>query len=88
MPSAAVLPRIIADIRDSGDFRWELSLMMDRILDFPSQDVEHAMVPRSQVDWVSPDTTLNELRGLMAQAHTRYPVIRRGRYAGWRSASC
>jgi len=73
--SAADLPRIIADSRDSGDLPVELSLMMDRILDFPSQDVEHAMVPRSQVDWVSPDTTLNELRGLMAQAHTRYPVI-------------
>ena len=49
--------------------------MMDRILDFPQQDVEHAMVPRSQVDWVSPETTLEELRAMMARAHTRYPVI-------------
>lgn len=73
--SADDLPRIIADSRDSGDLPVELSLMMDRILDFPKQDVEHAMVPRSQVDWVSPDTTLEELRGLMARAHTRYPVI-------------
>lgn len=73
--SAADLPRIIADSRDSGDLPVELSLMMDRILDFPKQDVEHAMVPRSQVDWVSPDTTLDELRGMMARAHTRYPVI-------------
>jgi len=73
--SAADLPRIIADSRDSGDLPVELSLMMDRILDFPQQDVEHAMVPRSQVDWVSPDTTLDELRGMMARAHTRYPVI-------------
>lgn len=73
--SAANLPRIIADSRDSGDLPLELSIMMDRILDFPKQDVEHAMVPRSQVDWVSPDTTLEELRGLMARAHTRYPVI-------------
>jgi CBS domain containing-hemolysin-like protein len=73
--SAADLPRIIADSRDSGDLPVELSIMMERILDFPKQDVEHAMVPRSQVDWVSPDTTLEELRGLMARAHTRYPVI-------------
>ena len=73
--SADELPRIIAESRDSGDLPVELSLMMDRILDFPKQDVEHAMVPRSQVDWVSPDTTLDELRGLMARAHTRYPVI-------------
>ncbi len=69
------LPRIIANSRDSGDLPIELSLMMDRILDFPQRDVEHAMVPRSQVDWVEPDTTLEELRELMAQAHTRYPVI-------------
>jgi len=73
--SAADLPRIIADSRESGDLPVELSIMMDRILDFPNRDVEHAMVPRSQVDWVSPETTLEELRGLMARAHTRYPVI-------------
>lgn len=73
--SAEDLPHIIANSRDSGDLPVELSLMMDRILDFPQRDVEHAMVPRSQVDWVEPDTTLEELRGLMAQAHTRYPVI-------------
>jgi CBS domain containing-hemolysin-like protein len=73
--SATDLPHIIADSRDSGDLPRELSLMMDRILDFPQRNVEHAMVPRSQVDWVQPDTTLEELRGLMARAHTRYPVI-------------
>lgn len=73
--SATDLPHIIADSRDSGDLPRELSLMMDRILDFPQRNVEHAMVPRSQVDWVEPDTTLEELRGLMASAHTRYPVI-------------
>jgi len=73
--SADDLPHIIANSRDSGDLPLELSLMMDRILDFPQRDVEHAMVPRSQVDWVDPETTLEELRGLMALAHTRYPVI-------------
>ena len=73
--SATDLPHIIADSRDSGDLPRELSLMMDRILDFPQRNVEHAMVPRSQVDWVEPHTTLEELRGLMARAHTRYPVI-------------
>jgi CBS domain containing-hemolysin-like protein len=69
------LPRIIADSRESGDLPVELSLMLERMVDFPQRDVEHAMVPRSQVDWVRPDTTLEELRGLMARAHTRYPVI-------------
>ncbi|OOE50007.1 hemolysin family protein [Salinivibrio kushneri] len=69
------LHHIIADSRESGDLPVELSLMMDRILDFPARDVEHAMVPRSQVDWVSPETKLSELLSLMAQAHTRYPVL-------------
>ncbi|UAW96861.1 HlyC/CorC family transporter [Halopseudomonas nanhaiensis] len=73
--SDADLPHIIADSRASGDLPLELSLMMDRILDFPHRNVEHAMVPRSQVDWVDPDTTLDELRKLMTSAHTRYPVI-------------
>lgn len=73
--SADDLPRIIADSRESGDLPVELSLMMDRMVDFPQRDVEHTMVPRAQVDWVNPETSLEELRGLMAHAHTRYPVI-------------
>lgn len=73
--SAADLPHIIADSRESGDLPVELSLMMDRILDFPHRDAEHAMVPRAQADWVDPDTTIAELREMMAHGHTRYPVI-------------
>lgn len=73
--SADDLPHIIEDSRDSGDLPLDLSLMMDRIVDFPQQDVEHAMIPRSRVDWVEPETTLAEVRALMARAHTRYPVI-------------
>lgn len=69
------LPHIIADSRDSGDLPVELAHMMDRIVDFPERDVEHAMIPRSRVDWVRPDATIRELKQLMAQAHTRYPVI-------------
>lgn len=73
--TAQDLPRIIADSRESGDLPVEQSLMMDRILDFPNRDVEHAMVPRSQVDWVGTNTTLGELRMLMSRAHSRYPVL-------------
>lgn len=73
--TAADLPRIIADSRESGDLPVEQSLMMDRILDFPNQNVEHAMVPRSQVGWVRMDTTLEELKELMARSHSRYPVL-------------
>lgn len=73
--SAEDLPHIIAASRESGDLPAELAVMMDRIVDFPQRNVEHAMVPRSQCDWVGPETTLEELRGLMARAHTRYPVV-------------
>jgi CBS domain containing-hemolysin-like protein len=73
--TAEDLERIIADSRDSGDLPHELSMLLDRILDFPDQDVEHAMVPRAQVDTIGPDMTIGSLRELMAQAHTRYPVI-------------
>ena len=73
--SAEDLPHIIADSRESGDLPLELSLMMDRTLDFSHRNVEHAMVPRAQVDWIDPDCTVAELRELMAHAHTRYPVI-------------
>lgn len=73
--TAEDLERIVADSRDSGDLPEQLSLLLDRILDFPDQDVEHAMVPRGRVDTVAPDMTVAELRQLMAQAHTRYPVI-------------
>jgi CBS domain containing-hemolysin-like protein len=70
------LPRIISDSRDSGDLPVELSHMMERMIDFPDRDVGHAMVPRSRVDWVSPDATIGDVRLMMARAHTRYPVIR------------
>jgi CBS domain containing-hemolysin-like protein len=73
--TALDLERIIGDSRQSGNLPEELSMMLDRILDFPQQDVEHAMIPRSHVDIVRPGTTLAQVRSLMAQAHTRYPVI-------------
>ncbi|ANS78576.1 Magnesium and cobalt efflux protein CorC [Serinicoccus hydrothermalis] len=73
--TAEELERIVAESRDSGDLPAELSVLLDRILDFPDQDVEHAQVPRSRVDVISPDTPVEELRQLMAEGHTRYPVI-------------
>ncbi len=73
--TAEDLERIVADSRDSGDLPEELSLLLDRILDFPDQDVEHAMIPRGRVDTVPASMAVAEVRQLMAQAHTRYPVI-------------
>jgi CBS domain containing-hemolysin-like protein len=73
--TARDLEAIIEESRASGDLPDDLSMIIDRILDFPQRDVEHAMVPRSQIDSISPDTTVGEVRALMATAHTRYPVI-------------
>lgn len=73
--TAEDLGRIVADSRESGDLSPELSVLIDRILDFPERDVAHAMVPRTRVGTVAPETTVAELRALMARAHTRYPVI-------------
>lgn len=69
------LEAIIEESRESGDLPDDLSVILDRILDFPERDVEHAMVPRSRVDVVSPDSTVGEVMALMAEGHTRYPVI-------------
>ncbi|MGF1647664.1 MAG: hemolysin family protein [Kineosporiaceae bacterium] len=73
--TAEDLEHLLDDSRASGDLPEELWTMLDRILDFPDRDVEHAMVPRARVDVVGPGTTLSELRSRMAHGHTRYPVI-------------
>ncbi|PVE70457.1 hemolysin family protein [Microbacterium testaceum] len=73
--TARDLEAIIEESRVSGDLPDDLSMIIDRILDFPQRDVEHAMVPRSQVGSLAPDTTVGEVRALMATGHTRYPVI-------------
>ncbi|WP_444684533.1 hemolysin family protein [Alkalicoccus luteus] len=73
--NASDLEHIVADSRESGDLPKDLSIIIDRILDFPQRDVEHAMIPRSRADTVEPDITIGEVRILMAKAHTRYPVI-------------
>lgn len=73
--TAADLEHIVEDSRDSGDLTPDQFLTLDRVLDFPDQDVEHAMVPRSKGDVVHPSMTIGEVRQLMAVEHTRYPVI-------------
>lgn len=73
--TASDLKRIVADSRHSGHLDNDLSLMIDRILDYPERDVEHAMMPWSTIDVIRPDTTIAEVRTMMATAHTRYPVL-------------
>ncbi|GHD09245.1 hemolysin family protein [Zhihengliuella salsuginis] len=73
--TAKDLEQIVADSRESGDLPEELSMLLDRILDFPDRDVEHAMIPRTHTGLVAPETTAAEIRALMAEAHSRYPVL-------------
>ncbi|KQZ88308.1 hypothetical protein ASD62_02155 [Phycicoccus sp. Root563] len=73
--SARDLEHIVAESRESGDLSPELSLLLERVLDFPRRDVEHAMVPRPRVDTVDPRHTVDDVRSLMAAGHSRYPVL-------------
>jgi CBS domain containing-hemolysin-like protein len=76
--TARDLEHIVEESRESGDLPPELSLLVDRILDFPDRTVEHAMIPRPRVGTVSDADTLGHLRRLMASGHSRYPVIEAG----------
>src|SRR3954462_10042738 len=73
--TARDLEHIVEESRESGDLSAELSLLVDRILDFPDRDVQHAMIPRPRVDTVASTDTLGQLRELMASGHSRYPVL-------------
>ncbi|WP_211374180.1 hemolysin family protein [Cellulomonas fimi] len=69
------LEHIVADSRESGDLPEDLSLLLDRILDFPERDVEHAMIPRARVDVVRIDDSVGQVRTFMSAGHSRYPVL-------------
>src|SRR5215216_3256631 len=69
---------IVEESRERGDLPAELSMMLDRILDFPNRDVEHAMIPRPRVGTVADTDTIGHLRQLMAVGHSRYPVLDAG----------
>ncbi len=73
--TARDLEHIVEESRASGDLPAELSVLVDRILDFPGRHVEHAMIPRPRVDTVEDTDTLGHLRALMAAGHSRYPVL-------------
>lgn len=73
--TAEDLEHIVTSSRDSGDLPDDLFLAIDRLLDFPARDIEHAMIPRSRSGYVRPETTLAEVRALMAREHSRYPVL-------------
>lgn len=69
------LEHIVAESRDAGELPGDLSVLLDRILDFPTRTAEHAMIPRGRVDFVDADATTDAVLAKMAQGHTRYPVV-------------
>jgi len=73
--SARDLEHIVEESRESGQIPDELSALLDRILDFPEQTVQHAMVPRTKADTISSKETIGQVRELMSTGHSRYPVL-------------
>lgn len=69
------LAHVIEASRDTGQLTPALSTVLDRIIDFPRRDVEHAMMPRPRVGIVRADAPLADVREQMATEHTRYPVL-------------
>lgn len=72
------LEHIVRSSHSSGSLPQHLYLALDRVLDFPDHTIEHAMIPHSRSNTVDPHTTIAELRQLMSQHHTRYPVVSAG----------
>lgn len=73
--SATDLERVVASSRAGGTLPPELSLILDRVIDFPRRNAGHAMIPRVDVGVLREGDTVAEARTLMATGHTRYPVL-------------
>lgn len=69
------LQRIVSASEASGELPADLSLVLDRMIDFPERDVDHALVPRSRVDTFAADTDLRDVLRAMQGGHSRYPVL-------------
>lgn len=73
--TARDLEHIVAESGEAGELSPELSRLLDRMLDFPGQPAEHAMIPRSRTDVVRAEDSVDEVLSKMATGHTRYPVV-------------
>lgn len=69
------LEHVLEESRESGELDDRTYLVLDRMLEFPEQDVDHAMIPRSRVEVLTLESTIAEARAEMFQSHTRFPVI-------------
>ncbi|MCA1780651.1 MAG: hemolysin family protein [Dermatophilaceae bacterium] len=73
--SAADLIHVVTESAEQGELDEGLAELLERIIDFPQRDVEHAMIPRSRVDILRGDDTVAHARDKMTHDHTRYPVL-------------
>ncbi|MGI5131845.1 hemolysin family protein [Pseudonocardia sp. CA-107938] len=69
------LEAIIDESRGSGDLDDDLSVLLDRVLDFTDRTAAAAMIPRPRVTTVRAGATLAELVGVLASGHSRLPVL-------------
>jgi CBS domain containing-hemolysin-like protein len=69
------LEAIIDESRGSGDLDDDLSVLLDRALDFTGRTAAAAMIPRPRVTTVRADATVAELGGVLAAGHSRLPVL-------------
>ncbi|KAF0968946.1 MULTISPECIES: hemolysin family protein [Gordonia] len=68
------LEHIVAESRDAGELPEDLSVLLDRVLEFPTRTAEHAMIPRPHTDLVDAGLPASEVLDRMSTGHTRYPV--------------
>jgi CBS domain containing-hemolysin-like protein len=69
------LEAIIDESRERGDLRPDLSVVLDRVLQFEDRPARTAMIPRPRVATTPADATVDELVARMAAGHSRYPVL-------------
>ncbi len=69
------LEAIIDESRGSGDLDDDLSVLLDRALDFTGRTAAAAMIPRPRVTTVRADATVAELVDVLAAGHSRLPVL-------------
>lgn len=69
------LDAIISESRRQGELPAELSVVLDRMLDFRDRTARAAMIPRPRVATAHADETVDQLVARMARGHSRYPVI-------------
>jgi CBS domain containing-hemolysin-like protein len=71
------LEAIIDESREAGALPDELSLLLDRVLEFGTRTAREAMVPRTRTLTVQADLPASALPALMVSGHSRLPVLGR-----------